>query len=73
MLAVITFIVLLPTRRFHKVVTTLALIGVASFVLMFIFGLLATSKSDFDRNLPHYTNGVGAAKVAASGSAILPG
>jgi len=72
-LAVITFIVLLPTRRFHKVVTTLALIGVASFVLMFIFGLLATSKSDFVHNLPHYNNGVGAAKVAASGSAILPG
>src|SRR5690349_9451712 len=72
-LAVITFIVLLPTRRFHKVITTLALIGVASFVLMFVFGLLTTSKSDFVHNLPQYNNGVGAAKVAASGSAILPG
>ena len=55
MLAVIAGIVLLPTRRFHKVVTALALIGVTSFVLMFVFGLLATSQSDFQHNLPHYT------------------
>jgi APA family basic amino acid/polyamine antiporter len=72
-LAVILGIVLLPTRRFHKVVTILAAIGVASFVLMFVFGLLATSQSDFQHNLPKYTGGVSAAKIAASGSAILPG
>ncbi|MGN6378097.1 MAG: APC family permease, partial [Gaiellales bacterium] len=72
-LAVITGIVLLPTRRFHTVVTTLAIIGVASFVLMFIFGLLATSRGDFERNLPHYANGVTTAKVTASGSDFLGG
>ena len=72
-LAVIAGIVLLPTRRFHKVVTIMAAIGVASFVLMFIFGLLATNQSDFNRNLPQYTGGVHAVKIAASGSAILPG
>ena len=72
-LAVIAGIVLLPTRRFHKVVTIMAAIGVTSFVLMFVFGLLATSQSDFNRNLPQYTGGVHAAKIAASGSAILPG
>jgi amino acid transporter len=72
-LAVITGIVLLPTRRFHLVVTVLAGIGVASFVLMFIFGLLATNRADFAHNLPQYTGGVTSAKIAASGSAILPG
>ena len=72
-LAVIAGIVLLPTRRFHKVVTIMAAIGVTSFVLMFIFGLLATSQSDFQHNLPHYTQGVSAQKIAASGGDILPG
>src|SRR5213082_3954652 len=36
-LAVIAFVVLLPTRTFHKVVTALALIGVIGFVSMFVF------------------------------------
>jgi basic amino acid/polyamine antiporter, APA family len=72
-LAVIAGIVLLPTRRFHTVVTTLALIGVASFVLMFIFGLLATSRSDFQHNLPHYAAGQTTAQVTAAGSAIIAG
>ena len=40
---------------------------------MFVFGLLATNQSDFNRNLPHYTGGVHAARIAASGHAILPG
>jgi basic amino acid/polyamine antiporter, APA family len=73
-LAVIAFVVLLPTRTFHKVVTALALIGVIGFVSMFVFGMLATSKSDFNHNLPQYTGGITAAKIAASGHAtFLPG
>src|SRR6476659_5566933 len=73
-LAVIAFIVLLPTRTFHKVVTALAIFGVASFVAMFVFGLLATSRSDFEHNLPQYTGGLSAAKIAASGHpTFLPG
>jgi amino acid transporter len=72
-LAVITGIVLLPTRSFHKVVTTLAFIGVLSFVLMFVFGLLATSRSDFERNLPVYSQGITTAHVTASGSAFIGG
>ncbi len=62
-------ICVLPTRTFHKVVTALAAFGVACFVLMFVFGLLATSRSSFVANLPHYTGGVTAAKIAASGKA----
>src|SRR5947199_3401927 len=44
-LLLIGVICVLPTRTFHKVVTTLAAYGVACFVLMFIFGLAATHKS----------------------------
>jgi basic amino acid/polyamine antiporter, APA family len=72
-LAVIAGIVLLPTRRFHRVVTALALIGVISFVLMFIFGMLATSQGDFQNNLPKYANGVTVAQVTQAGSASLGG
>ncbi|MGZ4350938.1 MAG: APC family permease [Solirubrobacteraceae bacterium] len=62
-------ICVLPTRTFHKVVTALAGFGVACFAAMFIFGLLFTHKGSFIHNLPHYTGGVTAAKIAASGHA----
>src|SRR6478752_6506973 len=73
-LAIIAGVVLLPTRTFHRVVTALAIFGVAAFVAMFVFGLLATSRADFNHNLPQYTGGVTAAKIAASGHpTFLPG
>ena len=68
-LAIIGIVVALPTRTFHRVVTALAGFGVAGFVAMFIFGLLTTSRSTFERNLPKYTDGVTATKIAASGKA----
>jgi basic amino acid/polyamine antiporter, APA family len=68
-LAVIGIVVALPTRTFHRVVTALAGFGVAAFVAMFIFGLAATSRSSFETNLPKYTGGVTAQKIAASGQA----
>src|SRR5437764_2150030 len=66
-LLLIGAIAVLPTRTFHRVVTVLAGFGVACFVLMFIFGLLATHRGSFEHNLPHYTGGVSAAQIAASG------
>ena len=73
-LAVIGFVCVLPTRTFHRVVTALAGFGVACFFAMFIFGLLFTHRHSFNTNLPHYTGGVTAAKIAASGKeAFLPG
>jgi APA family basic amino acid/polyamine antiporter len=67
-LLMIGLICVLPTRVFHRVVTALAGFGVTCFVLMFIFGLAATSKSSFVHNLPHYTGGVTASQIAASGA-----
>src|SRR5437588_1138364 len=66
-LLLIGAICVLPTRTFHRVVTALAAFGVTCFVLMFIFGLAATHKGSFDHNLPHYTGGVTASQIAASG------
>ncbi len=68
-LLIIGAVCVLPTRTFHRVVTGLAAFGVAGFVTMFIFGLAATSRSTFEHNLPQYTGGVTAAKIAASGKA----
>jgi len=68
-LLVIGAVCVLPTRTFHRVVTALAGFGVAGFIAMFIFGLAATSRSAFEHNLPQYTGGVTAAKIAASGKA----
>src|SRR5437868_6139438 len=67
-LAVIGGVVVLPTRTFHRVVTVLAGFGVAAFVAMFIFGLAATHRSSFAHNLPHYTGGVTANHIAATGA-----
>ena len=73
-LLLIAVVALLPTRTFHKVVTALAGFGVTCFILMFIFGLLATHKGNFNHNLPHYTGGVTAAHIASTGfkSGLLP-
>jgi amino acid transporter len=67
-LLIIAFVCILPTRTFHRVVTALAGFGVACFVLMFVFGLLATHKGSFEHNLPKYTGGVTSAQIAASGA-----
>ena len=73
-LALIGAVCVLPTRSFHRVVTALAAFGVACFIAMFVFGLLFTHRHSFNANLPHYTGGVTAAKIAASGkAAFLPG
>jgi amino acid transporter len=66
-LLVIAGVCVLPTRTFHRVVTALAGFGVTCFVAMFVFGLLATSRSDFEANLPKEAGGQTAAKIAASG------
>jgi amino acid transporter len=68
-LLIIAVVALLPTRSFHRVVTALAGFGVACFIAMFILGLAVTHKSSFLANLPHYTGGVTASKIAASGHA----
>ncbi len=56
-LAGIFWVCVQPTRRFHRIVTTLAAIAVASALTMFIFGLIFIDGEGFARNLPIYANG----------------
>ena len=57
-LAVVAFVVLQPTRRFHKIVTWLTALGIAGWVLMAVFGLLTFDATSFAANLPTVANGV---------------
>ena len=65
-LAVVLVIVVQPTRRFHKIVSTLAALGLCGVVLMFVFGLLLTHGSDLANNLPKYGGTTTADLVKAS-------
>lgn len=64
-LAGIVWVSLQPTRRFHRIVTWLAVIALVSVVAQFIFGLLFTNAADFETNLASLT-GVTAADLNAA-------
>jgi amino acid transporter len=57
-LAVVAFVVLQPTRTFHRIVTWLTVVGIAGWVLMALFGLLTFDAGSFATNLPKYADGV---------------
>ncbi len=53
-LGLIVVIVVQPTRRFHRIVTGLAILGLTSWILMFLFGLLLIDEDDIAANLPRF-------------------
>jgi basic amino acid/polyamine antiporter, APA family len=57
-LAVVAFVVLQPTRRFHKIVTWLTVVGIGGWALMAVFGLLTFDATSFAANLPTVANGI---------------
>ncbi len=63
-LAGIFAVVIQPTRRFHRIVTTLAAISLLSAVVMFVFGLLLIDRGAFEANLPRFAGGVTAEQLA---------
>jgi amino acid transporter len=63
-LALIFWVVVQPTRRFHRIVTGLAALSLASAVVMFVFGLLLIDRGAFEANLPRYA-GVTVQELAA--------
>jgi amino acid transporter len=67
-LAVVGFVVLQPTRTFHKIVTWLTGIGIAGWALMAVFGLLTFDAGSFAANLPTYANGVTVDQLATAAS-----
>src|SRR5262249_59025869 len=54
-IALILLVVIQPTRRFHRIVTGLGAIGLLSWVVMWVAGLLFVHRADFVANLPKYT------------------
>ena len=54
LIGVVTF---QPTRRFHRIVTVLAAIGLVGMVVMFVVGMLAITPESFAANLPTFANG----------------
>lgn len=46
-----------PTRRFHRIVTVLAGIGLIGMITMFVVGMLTITPESFAANLPTYANG----------------
>jgi amino acid transporter len=54
----IGIVVFQPTRRFHRIITMLAVLGLVGGALMFVLGLLVITPEKFAANLPQYTGGV---------------
>ena len=74
-IGLIALVVLQPTRRFHKIVTYLTVLGIAGWALMAVFGLLFFDAATFAENLPKYANGVTVDQLskAAAGAGLTSG
>ena len=68
-LALIAVVVFQPARRFHRIITWLAVLGLAGAALMFVVGLLVLTPEKFAANLPQYTGGLTVPQLAAAGEA----
>jgi amino acid transporter len=71
-IGLILLVVVQPTRRFHRIVTGLGAIGLLSWVVMWVFGLLFVHRASFQANLPKYTGMTAAAlqKAAVTGGVV---
>jgi len=67
-LALIALVTFQPTRRFHRIVTTLAILGLVGMVLMFVIGLIAITPENFAANLPKYANGATVESLVQAGT-----
>jgi amino acid transporter len=67
-LAFVGWIVIQPTRRFHRIVTWLTIIGIVGWALMALFGLLFFNADNFSANLPTYANGITTDQLAKAAS-----
>lgn len=67
-LVLIAFVTLQPTRRFHRIVTGLAALGLIGMVLMFVVGMIAITPENFAANLPTYANGATVAQLVDAGN-----
>jgi amino acid transporter len=71
-IALILLVVIQPTRRFHRIVTGLGAIGLLSWIVMWVAGLLFVHRSSFEANLPKYAHmTAGALQKAAESGGVL--
>ncbi len=56
-LVLIGLVTFQPTRRFHRIVTLLAGLGLIGMIVMFVVGMLTITPESFAANLPTYANG----------------
>ena len=66
--AAVAWVVLQPTRRFHKIVTYLTILGVAGWALTAVCGLLFFDPAAFAANLPTYANGITVDQLTKAGA-----
>ncbi|HEX8025170.1 MAG TPA: hypothetical protein VF484_03095, partial [Candidatus Limnocylindrales bacterium] len=66
--ALVAFVVLQPTRTFHKIVTWLTILGIVGWALMALLGLIFFDPASFAANLPKYANGITVDQLAKAGS-----
>jgi APA family basic amino acid/polyamine antiporter len=66
--ALVAWVVLQPTKRFHKIVTYLTVLGIIGWALMAICGLLFFDPVLFAANLPKFANGITVDQLAKAGS-----
>ncbi len=66
-LALIAVIVFQPARRFHRIVTWLAALGLGAGVLMFVVGMIAITPENFAANLPKYADRITVDQLVKAG------
>ncbi|MHB1502214.1 MAG: amino acid permease, partial [Candidatus Dormibacteria bacterium] len=74
-LAIIFWVVIQPTRRFHRIVTVLAVLGLLSAAVMFVLGLLLVHPSEVVTGLQKFagTTPAALAKVAKANGTLGQG
>ncbi len=66
-LALIAVIVFQPTRRFHRIITWLAALGLGAGLVMFVVGMIAITPESFAANLPRYADGITVDQLVKAG------
>jgi basic amino acid/polyamine antiporter, APA family len=59
-------IVFQPTRRFHRIVTSLAVLGLLGGIVMFVLGLIVITPEKFAANLPLHADGLTVDQLVAA-------
>jgi amino acid transporter len=68
-LALIFWVVVQSTRRFHRIVTGLAVLSLASAAVMWVFGMVFFNRSTFEENLPRFADGATVESLAQAATA----